>query len=130
MNLYTINFEHYSQKDSEQGIYTYLVAQDDDVVYEWIKSEPEVNQSTLYNSYKYNEDEKTYDIYDDDYNVVGVENFKDRMIRLQGEMYDEEVELNDLYYGKTLIGWELIKENILEEDISVLMDNIHLVVLD
>lgn len=52
------------------------------------------------------------------------------MIRLRGEMYDEEVELDDLYYGKTLIGWELIKENMLEEDISILMDNIHLVVLN
>jgi len=52
------------------------------------------------------------------------------MIRLQGEMYDEEVELNDLYYGKTLIGWELVKEGILEEDVSVLIDNIHLIVLD
>lgn len=47
MNLYTINFEHYSQKDSEQGIYTYLVAKDDTAVYEWIKSEPEVNNSNL-----------------------------------------------------------------------------------
>lgn len=130
MNLYTLNFEHFSQKDSEQGIYTYLVAENDEAIYEWLKTEPSIKDTTLHNSYKYDEEEKTYDIYDDDYNVIRVETFKERMIRLQGEMYDEEVELNDLYYGKTLIGWELIKENILEEDVSVLMDNIHLVVLD
>jgi len=117
MNLYQINFDHYSQKDSERGIYTFLVAEDEESVYEWIKSEPKVKDNMLFNSYKYNEqDGKEYEIYDDKWNVVGIESFRERMLRLGGEMYDDSVELDDLYYGKTLIGWELIKEDVLPHE--------------
>lgn len=124
MNLYEIMFEHYSQKDSEKGIFTYLIAKSDEEVYEWIKLETELNDGRiLYVCWGDYEDEKTFDIYDDDYNVIGEETFKKRMVRLKGELYDEEVELSDLYYGKTLIGWEKVKENIKQEEVDILLNS-------
>ncbi|MEK4006518.1 hypothetical protein [Paenibacillus sp. FSL H3-0333] len=114
MNLYKIMFEHFAPKDSKAGIVTYLQAQSDEEVYEWLKSEPEAgNEGKVFTSYKYKEeDRETYDIYDKDYNCVGQESFKEKMIRLHGDMFDEDADVSDAYYGVTLYGWECVKENI------------------
>jgi len=121
MNLYAINFTHYAPKDGKEGIITYLVATDDEQVYQYIKSEPEINGSGLYNSYKYNEeDNETYDIYDDKFNVIGTETFKEKMIRLKGEMNDEDADISDAYYGVTHYGWELVKEGISIEEMGII----------
>ena len=121
MNLYEIMFDHYSQKDSERGTLTYLIAKSDEDVYEWIKAEHELkNGRQIYCSYEdREEDDEVYYTYDDD-NLEIEETFKERMIRLQGEMNDDDAELDDLYYGKTLYGWELIRENISLNGIEIL----------
>lgn len=121
MNLYKINFTHYAPKDSKEGIITYLVAIDNEQVYEYIKSEPRINDNGLYNSWKDCEDDnKVYDIYDNNYNVIGTESFKERMIRLGGEMYDEDADVSDSYYGVTHLGWELVKEDISIEEMGII----------
>jgi len=113
MNLYILKFRHYSQKDSREGIITYLIAESSETIYEWFKDEPTVNGNQIYNSYKDNEkDSTTFEIYDKDYNIIATETFKERTIRLNGEMFDEEAEVYDLYYGATQYGWELIKEDV------------------
>ncbi|WP_431785920.1 hypothetical protein [Paenibacillus lactis] len=124
MNLYKIMFQHYSQKDSEIGIITYLVANSDKEVYEWLKSEPKLADGTkIYNSYKYSEESgETFEIYDNEINVIGEESFKGRMIRLRGEMFDEDKELNDLYYGLTLYGWELVKKDAKPDVLQMITD--------
>ncbi|MBT2759971.1 hypothetical protein [Paenibacillus sp. ISL-20] len=124
MNLYKIMFTHYSPKDSEEGIIIYLAANSHEEVYEWLKSEPQLsNGNKLFNTYKYNEnDNKTYEIYGEFWNVIGEETFKERMIRLHGEMFDEEKELDDLYYGLTLYGWELIKEDVKPDVLKMIKD--------
>lgn len=131
MNLYAIKFTHYSQKDNETGIVTYALAKNDEQVYEWIKSEPRDEHWTTYNSWKYEEDDGVeYEIYDDNYNVIGKESFKDYIIRVNGEMHSEHASYDDLYYGKTYYGWELVKENIQKYQINALMETIGLVVID
>ena len=119
MNLYIVEFKHYSPKDSEKGIKGYIVAENDEEVYEFIKSEPEMLGETIYNSYadkeSYNEET---DIYDDDYNVIGTETFKDRIIRCHGDMYDEYSEVSDLYYGATQYGWVCVINDIKSEDVE------------
>ncbi len=40
------------------------------------------------------------------------ENFKERMLRLKGEIEDDSIDFSDSYYGITLLGWELLKENV------------------
>jgi hypothetical protein len=122
MNLYEIMLEHYAPKDSEKGIFTYLVAQSDEEVYEWLKASPKLKDGRwLLTTFEdYERDEKTYEIYDDDYEVIGEESFKEKMIRLKGTINDEDQSFDDLYYGLTLYGWELIKKDITEEQLKVL----------
>jgi hypothetical protein len=124
MNLYKITFTHYAPKDSEQGIKALVLAENDEQVYNWIASEPTTKEGGMYNSWKerenYEWDVEAEAWMDEDGNDANVywydengdlEDFKSRMLRLKGEDNDDEVELNDLYYGETLYGWELLKEN-------------------
>lgn len=124
MNLYQINFIHYAQKSSGTGIVTYLVAGSDEEVYEWLKTSPELrNGNYIFTTYQDNEgDEKTFDIYDDDVNLVGRESFKKNIVRSKGCMNNDHIldGLSDLYYGLTLYGWEMVKESISKEEIELL----------
>jgi len=112
-NLYSIEFIHYSPKDSEQGIKCLLLAENDEQVFNFIDEMYQYNTWSEYETDESFKDENKFDIYDDDdLNIIGTETFKERMIRLKGQMNDEDYELQDLYYGVTLYGWKLLKENI------------------
>lgn len=122
MNLYKIEFSHHAPKDSERGIKCLLLAENDEQVYEWIKSEPK----EFYNSWKDNEgysyDKEKEEFIDEDGETESgagwwddngdPENFKDRMLRLKGEINDDDYDFSGAYYGITLYGWELLKGNI------------------
>lgn len=111
MNLYSIDFLHASPKDTEYGIKCLLLAKSSEQVYEWIKSEPEVSGSKLFNIWEDSEDEE-FEIYDGHFDVIGKETFKQKIIRMEGEMGDEEYDYSNAYYGITLFGWSLLKENV------------------
>lgn len=121
MNLYEIMMEHFALKDSEKGIHSYLAANSDEEAYEWLKSESELKDGRqIFISWDMSEDEEEFEIYDDNYEVIGTETFKEKMIRLKGDINDEDVELSDLYYGRTLVGWKLVKENITRAEIEII----------
>ena len=109
MNLYCIQFTHYAPKDSESGILGYMVANNDEEVYEFIKSEPEIHENSRYNCYN------CYKYWEED-----DETFKDRIISCCGDMFDDESEVSDLYYGATQHGWELVYTDIPDEQIELL----------
>lgn len=116
MKLYELLFRHYSQKDSEEGIICYLVANSDEEIYEFIKSEPTIPDGTewgrsIYNSWKYKDDEE-YSSYD--------ENHKQRLIECGGEMFDDYADISDLYYGLTHYGWKCVCEDIGHAQIEIL----------
>ena len=50
MNLYKIIFKHYSSDNDEIGIKAMLLAENDEQVYNWISSEPKINDEKLYNN--------------------------------------------------------------------------------
>lgn len=103
MKLYLILFTHYSPKDSKNGIETYLITRDDEHVYEWMKSQPKLkNGEYLFNHYKDSENDDS--------------NFKQKMIDLKGEYFDPHLELSDLYYGKTVYGWQEIEKDFSNEN--------------
>jgi len=125
MNLYKITFSHHAPKDSEQGIKCLLLAENDEQVYDWIASEPKLNDRSMFNAwkdnegYKYNEETETFVDKDGDdvdsswYDEEGKsEIFKVRMLRLKGEINDDDYDFLDAYYGITLFGWELLKEDV------------------
>ena len=114
MNLYEVKFRHYSPKDSQEGILTHLCADSDEAVYNWIRSEPNLEDgSHIFVSWRYKDDPEQ-DEYDED--------FKERIINCKGEMYDDESEVYDLYYGAIQYGWNKIFDNMTEENAKLLID--------
>lgn len=112
MNLYQIMIRHYAPKDYEDGIYTYLVAESDEDVYEWVKEESQLKDGRyLFNIYK--DAEEDGDMLDD-------VPFKDSIIASQGCMYNDCMEVSDLYYGATQIGWKMVKEDISQDEVDVI----------
>ncbi|RPK31751.1 hypothetical protein [Paenibacillus xylanexedens] len=113
MNLYKIKFEHFAPKGSKAGIVTYLIATSDEAVYEWMKLDKSIDDNSICTGYVYHEeDEEIFDVYDSEYNVIGQESFKEKTIRLRGEIHDEEADVSDAYYGVTLYGWDLVTEEV------------------
>lgn len=100
MKLYEIRFRFYAPKDSKEGILTYLLAESDEKVYEWIRSEP----NGVYVSWMYKDDPEDEEELE--------EGFKERLIECCGDMYDDEYEVSDLYYGATQYGWKEVNGNI------------------
>ena len=107
MNLYKITFSHTGPKDQKEGIKGYLLAKNDEQVYNY------VDEKFNYGGWKdAEEEEESFELYDDDYNVIGTETFKEKILRIKGEQNDEDYDYCDAYYGITLYGWELVKENV------------------
>lgn len=137
MNLYKVIFTHYSTKSRASGIKALLLAENEEQVFDWIASEPKLDEyDHIFNSWKvkstylynqetdmfFNEDnneESGYEWYDEEGKP---ENFKNRMLRLRGEIEDESVDFSDSYYGITLYGWETVKENV-HSDYSELIES-------
>lgn len=114
MKLYELLFRHYSPKDSKEGTMCYLVANSDEEVYEYIKSEPTLPDGTkLYVSWSYldNPDNDEYDAL-----------HKERLIKCGGEIFDDEEEVSDAYYGVTHYGWKCVNENISLDKINILQE--------
>lgn len=125
MNLYKIKFSHTAPKDQKRGIECLLLAENEEQVYNWLKSDPKLKNTHIFTCWedkellKYNPDEDVfvdedgdeYEEYftDSDGNPV---DFKTKIISIKGEINDEDYDFSDAYYGITLYGWELLKENV------------------
>ncbi len=116
MNLYKIKFAHYSKKSEEDGIKTYIIADNEIEVYEYIQN----NYSALWKDRELYKDEYTY--FNKETKKEEIEYHRERMLRFKGDINDPDVSWDDLYYGKTLYGWELIKENINSDLKNILLD--------
>jgi len=99
--LYKIVMRHCAPKDCEDSIYGYVIANDEKEVLDY------VDQECMYGTWqdRSNEDRKRT-IYDDEYNEIGEETYMEYMLRIRGEINDEDADYSDLYYGLTLYGWE------------------------
>ncbi len=115
MNLYSIDVEHSGPKDQHIAIQGYVLAENDEAVYEWLKTEPELNGVSIFNSWKEKEDEnEPFTLYDDKYNSIGEETFKERMLRVKSQFHEDmEYDYSDAYYGHTLYGWSLVEEDVI-----------------
>lgn len=102
-----IIFSHHAPKGSDFGIKVFVLAENEEQIYEWIASEPDTKEGRIYNSWR--DREICGDDYDD---CDDKEGFKDKMIRIGGEINDDCVDFSDAYYGVTLYGWELVKEGV------------------
>lgn len=104
MNLYKITFLHAGPKDRKKGIKGYVLAENEEKVFNYI-------DETFEHGYWSDPDNEPVDVYDEDFNLIGTETLKEKIIRIKGEINDEDYDFDDAYYGITLYGWELVKEN-------------------
>lgn len=113
MNLYRIISSHYSPKDSFTSTLCFLLADNEEQIYNFIKNCSSIfeeyvawcgAEDDLYWNEETNEDDLTH---------------KEWVVLNKGELDCDEF-LEDLYYGQTLFGWELVKEDITESDQLVL----------
>lgn len=120
MNLYMEEFTHYAPKDSAYGNRKLFLAKNNEEAYKVV--------------YPFDATyvEEALEEFDECLSAdIGEMEAEDEKIRIQklaiqevveahGEMYMDEIELCDLYYGKTMSGWRLVQENVSAEDVEVL----------
>lgn len=116
MKLWELRFRHYAPKDSEEGIIGYLIADSSGQIYDYLKTEPTIKDGTKYGrdicvswNYKDNLDDEEYE-----------ENHRQRLIDCCGEMYDDEEEVNDAFYGVIHYGWNCVRDEISNLEIATL----------
>ena len=117
MNLYREIFQHWSQKDSERGIVKYFIAEDNAHAYDVVYSEW-CSQYEDHTRDNYDPDE-----FEPEYEDTP-EQAKQRVIDECGDINVTdrfENVFNDLYYGLTLKGWELVKEDLTLLDVTSLI---------
>ena len=115
MDIYKIHVEHFSQKDSRSAIDCFVLAASGEDVYQW------VDRERVYGLYtEKNEEEGLVEVYDSEYNVIGEETYKEKMLRIGGEFFDEDYEPEDCYYGVTIYGWSKLESSLLDIEISAL----------
>jgi hypothetical protein len=111
--LYRIVVRHHSPKDSHTSTQGYTVQKNDEQVLEWM----------LAQDWFYADDEddlaEEFDVYDEDYEIIGTETRREKWLRVGGQINSEHVDYSDLVYGLTLYGWEEIG-GITEDEIETL----------
>lgn len=103
LKLHRIEFSHHSPKDSEKGTKTYVLWDNDEAALR-----DRIDQTYAVGAWKEEAEEATepYEIYDDQYNVIGSETYLERMLRLRGDIRDEDKDFADADYGITCWGWD------------------------
>lgn len=114
-NLYRVNVRHFSEKDSHDAIEVFIAAKDDECVYKWIDE----LIGGLWS--ERNEYTGLINVYNDEFDVIGQETYKEKMMRLKGEFYDEGLEISDRFYGVTLYGWT----QVICEDIDLKLNSLN-----
>lgn len=111
-HLYRIKFDHVAPKDHKEGTETFALADDEATIFERVDKE--------YNYDSWSEDDDEHVIYDDDYQEIGTETRRERVMRLRGQIGDEDNDYSDAYYGITDWGWDEGVE-ISDEDAATLL---------
>jgi hypothetical protein len=115
MKLYSIVVRHCAPKDCNESIVGYFIAENDNVIMEYINKEL---TSGIWED-RHNED-GLFDIRDEDLNVIKKTTYKEKMLFFRGEFYDPSASYSDAYYGITHYGWTEGKD-VSEEDIDTLI---------
>ena len=112
INLYKIVFSHSAPKDTEYGIKCFFLAHNEEEVYDYIDFE--------YNGQCWRDNEKDNEMFQRDGldSKTGGETFREKIIRLRGDINDENRDFSDAYYGVSFYGWELVAEDVDPEDFS------------
>ena len=111
-NLYKILVQHTAPKEHFKSMVEYVIACNDEDMYNYIDNEHNYNAWEDRCEYEVDGSEERRRVYDDNYTCVGTIPHKEYIISSRGEMFDEDYDYSDAFYGITLYGWELVQENI------------------
>jgi hypothetical protein len=108
MRLHAVKFAHYSQKDSEEGIKGYVIADTEEQVMLFIDA-----------NYRHDSwsDEGMLDVWDDKLEKLIEVPYLEKIRKERGEFWEE---VSDLYYGATQYGWDEGQE-ITPEEAAILI---------
>ena len=127
MTLYKHIFQHWSQKDSEKGISKYFLAENNREAYNIVYGFKGIISDcmTVDKIEDSEEDTEVYEIDGKEYdNTLTAEEARQIIADKGGELNFDDVEslncFQDLYYGMRLDGWEVVQENILDNEIRIL----------
>jgi hypothetical protein len=114
--LYEIKIRHCSQKDFIEASKGYIVAQNDEEVYNYI------NKFLLHGIWSdRNNDSLNHNVnFLEDEGFISKESYKEKMLRYKGEFFDPNASYDDRYYGVTHYGWVEVL-NVLDSDIDRLI---------
>lgn len=127
-HLFKIDFEHVGPKDSESGIKGYVIASNDEQVFNFLGGHQSYKDLKdpfgIYTSWLDTDDEDDdNDNDDEDYeddceydNNAQIETKQEKLLRLKGDINDEDRDYDGAYYGLSFYGWEDLGE-ISEEEI-------------
>lgn len=125
MNLYRINVKHLAEKGKHESIETFIVSENESDLYDKMCSFTYWNEKDENFCRRYIDNfEKllgSEDIDSETYNKKLDEIIKNFIISTKGEIDSVWANYNDLYYGCTHYGWELLKENITDGEITLLI---------
>ena len=103
-NLYRIDILTVGPKNSVQAMVGYLIATNDEEVYNYLKNKPTINDHRVINSWQDKEWENP--------------EFKDTCIYCRGEMNFDSKDYTDSYFW---YGWTLTMEDLNLDDLNVLI---------
>jgi hypothetical protein len=113
-NLYKIKLRHCSPKDYADAIKIYVIAKNDEEVFNHI------NKNYVYHSWTEDE-EYTHvpELETKEGKYLTFDTYKEYIMAAKGDWEDEKL-YRDLYYGATLHAWDLVKENLSAVEVEVL----------
>ena len=121
-HLFKIDFEHVGPKDSESGIKGYVIANNDEEVFNFLGGHVSYNHLEnpfhIYTSWLDTCDEDYEDDCEYD-NSFQIETKQEKLLRLKGDINDEDRDYDSDYYGLSFYGWEDLGE-ISEEEILII----------
>lgn len=138
MNLYRIKVKHLSRKDSHTSIQGYIVAEDESELYDILCDGVAYWNEKLYETMYNNVNNfsklanKIPSWFEENNEVVDFSNapkehlttleelWKEYVISTKGELNSDWANYDDLFYGQTHYGWELVKEGVDDSELDVL----------
>jgi hypothetical protein len=119
MKLHKILLRHCSPKDQVEVTKLYVLANSESEILARLDAS---RGEYTYGAWKERSDdaEEPFEIYDENYNVVGTETYLEKMLRLRGEFNYEDADYSDAYYGVSHWGWDE-GSDISEEDAVTLL---------
>ena len=105
MKLHRILMRHCSPKDRVEVTKLFVVADSEQSILAKLDDEKRRYTHGAWKE-KSEDAEEPFEIYDEDYKVIGTETYLEKMLRLRGEFNDEDADYSDAYYGVTHYGWD------------------------